>query len=220
MDSHIADAVPPLIDLPLDVHKISEGTQGPEVLAEVIDAFFDFSLFLGRPDVAGVGNDLEDPQKIQEGVIETDDAAAAFRDGGHHIVEQELFRGSVKVPEGVEQSLMEGLLFLGMGKLDIKHAAVAFDDSQGVKLSDGFPISQAAKVPPVDLNLLSRGGFEANECLPVSAPFPAFLLEIRPEDSDPAGESLFPEPLENHRGFDIGELLQEGIDHLSVGIEL
>src|SRR4030067_54283 len=77
MDSHIADAVPPLIDLSLDVHKISEGTQGPEDLAEVIYAFLDFSLFLGRPDVTGAGNDLEDPQKNQEGVIETDDAAAA-----------------------------------------------------------------------------------------------------------------------------------------------
>src|SRR4030043_19134 len=132
MDSHIAAVVPPLIDLSLDVHQIAEGTQRPEVLAEVIDAFFDFSFFLGRPDVAGAGNDLEDPQKIQEGVIETDDAAAALRDGGHHIVEQEFFGGSIKKPESIEHSRMEGLLFLGGGKLDIKHPTVCFDDSQGV----------------------------------------------------------------------------------------
>ena len=101
--------------------------------------------------MTGARNDFVYPQKIQEGVIETDDAPAAFRDGGQHIIDDDFFRGSVKEVESVEQSLMKGFLLLGVGKLDVKHAAVRFNDSQGVKLSDGFPISQGAKVTPVDL---------------------------------------------------------------------
>jgi hypothetical protein len=102
MGSHIADVIPPLIDLLLNVHKLAEGTQRPKVLAKIMDAFLYLPLLLGRPDMAGVGNNFEVPQKIQKGVIEADDTAATFRDGGQHIIEYKFFRGPVKKPEGVD----------------------------------------------------------------------------------------------------------------------
>ena len=42
------------------------------------------------------GTILKIRKKIQEGVIETDNAAAAFRDGGQHIIDDDFFRGPVK----------------------------------------------------------------------------------------------------------------------------
>jgi hypothetical protein len=114
---------------------------------------------------------------------------------------------------------MEDLLFLAMGKLDIKHPAVGFDDGQGVKFSYGCPIGQAAEVPPIDLHLLAGSGFEADEGLLASAPLMALSLEIRPDNGYPAVESLFFEPLENHWGLNVGKLFQKRINHLPVSIQ-
>src|SRR3990172_3148202 len=183
-------------------------------MTEVVDAFFDFSLFLGRPDIAGMGNDLEDPQKIQESIIEADNAAATLRDGSQHIIDNHFFRGPVKKAEGVEQSLVQCFLFLTVGKLDIKHSAVGFDNGEGVKFSSGRPIGQAAEVSPIDLTLFSGGGFKADKGLPFYTALLPFFLQVGADNSCLAVESLFLESLENHGCFDVGGLCQEAIDHL------
>jgi hypothetical protein len=127
-------------------------------------------------DIAGLRDDLPDPQEVQKSVIETDDAAASFRDGGQHVVHNDFFRGSVEERKGVDQSPVQCFLFLAVGKLDIKHPAVRFGNRQGIQFSYGRAIGQTAEVAPIDLHLLSRSGLKADEGLPVSA-FPP-LAEV------------------------------------------
>lgn len=43
MDADIGNGIAPLIDLVLHIHQIGKGSRGPEVLAYILDASFDFS---------------------------------------------------------------------------------------------------------------------------------------------------------------------------------
>jgi hypothetical protein len=82
---------------------------------------------------------------------------------------------------------MEGLLFLGVSEFPIKHPAMGFDDGQARELSGGLTVSQDPEVAPVDLELFSHRGFEAEV---VSLFLGPDLLQVIPEDGDPPGIAL------------------------------
>ena len=75
----------------------------------------------------------------------------------------QLFRGALKKAEGIEQATVEALLSLAVGKLQIEHTAMAFHHRQAVKLAVGVVIGEGAEVAPVNLALLTRGGFKTDE---------------------------------------------------------
>jgi len=64
MDSDIGDLVAPLVGLGLEVGKILEDAQRPEVVPDIVDgAFLHLPLFLGLGHIAGDGGDVEGPQE-------------------------------------------------------------------------------------------------------------------------------------------------------------
>ena len=57
MDSDIGRGVPPVIGLGLDILKILKRSERPEILADVFDHVFHFTLFMGLAFVAGERDD-------------------------------------------------------------------------------------------------------------------------------------------------------------------
>jgi len=164
MDPHIGDGIPPVNGLILDVKEILEPPQGPETVSEVVDSsFLDFSLLMGLPRMAGEGGQLKRAKKGEEGFVVADKRAISLDDSGEHIVVHQLPGCSTKEMEGIEKTAMKGLLTLGMGELEVKQAAVALDNGHAVELPFGFAVFQSAEVSPVNLKLLSRAGFKADE---------------------------------------------------------
>jgi len=164
MDPHIGDGIPPVNGLILNVNEIRETPQRPETVSDVVDgSFLDFSLLMGLPRIAGEGGQLKRAKKVEEGFVIPDERAIPFDDGGEHIVVNQLSGGSTKEMEGIEKTAMKGLLPLGMGEIEVKQAAVTLDNGHAVEFSFGLAVFQGAKVPPINLELLSGAGFKANE---------------------------------------------------------
>ena len=155
MDSHIGDGVSPVVGLGLKVEQIRERAQGPEVVPDVVDhAFFHFALFVRASGVAGPGNDGKGPEEVQEGLIEADDRSYAFGDRGQHVICDQFFWGALEKMKRIEKAAVEGLLSLGVSELQVKKAAVAFQDRQAVEIARCIPVDNGSEVPPIDLALL------------------------------------------------------------------
>ena len=164
MEPHIGDGIPPVNGLILDVKEILEPPQGPEAVSDVVDGpFLDFSLLMGLARMAGEGGQLKRAKKGEEGFVVADERAISLDNSGEHIVVHQLPGRSTKEMEGIEKTAMKGLLTLGMGELEVKQAAVALDNSHAVELPFGFAVFQSPEVSPINLKLLSRAGFKADE---------------------------------------------------------
>ncbi len=83
-------------------------------------AFFHFPFFMGTSDIAGMGDNGKRSQEGQEGLIETDEGAVPLYNGRGHIIGNQFPGGSPEKAEGMKETPMEGLLPLGMGKLEVK----------------------------------------------------------------------------------------------------
>ena len=59
--------------------------------------------------------------------VEAHQGALALQHGGEHIVVDEFPGGALEKVKGIEQTLVQGLLPLGVGKFEVEQAAVAFD---------------------------------------------------------------------------------------------
>ncbi len=141
--SEVCDLIAPLCGLGLNIVQVTKRSQGPEVVADVVDgAFLDLSLLVGLPDVAGDRHHVKRPQKIQEGLVEPHQGAVALDDGCEHVVVDQLLRASSEELEGAHQCPMQGFLPLGVGKLQGKESAMAFDDRKGIELSGSAPVGE------------------------------------------------------------------------------
>jgi hypothetical protein len=101
---------------------------------------------------------------------------------------------------------MEDLLPLAVGKLDIEHPTVRFYHRQGVELSLGRPIAERIEVPPVNLHLFTRSGFEADKGLSVFQGLIPSFLKIIPDNRDLAVKPLSLKSLKHYGGFNEGIL--------------
>ncbi len=194
MDAAIGLGVQPVPELLIDIRKIGKGPQGPEVVADVVDApFFDLAFFLGLIRMAGPGHDPEGSEKLQEGLVKADEGPLPFGDGGAHVVDYQFRTDASKEEKGVQQGLLEGLLLLGVGELPVKQPAMRFNNRQAVKLPGSLPVEQGAEVAPVHLKLFSRSRFEAD-----IGPFffRPDLVQVIPEDGGLPGIALGDQPLE------------------------
>ena len=161
--SDIGHLIAPLIGLALEIGEITKRSQGPEVIPKVMDrAFFDFPLFLGLPHMAGTGGDLERPQKRQKVVVEAHQGALALHNGGAHGVMDKFPRGALKEVKGIEETLVQGLLPLRMGKFEVEQATMPFNPGQAIEFARGVAIGEGPKVAPVDLALVAGWRFKTD----------------------------------------------------------
>jgi hypothetical protein len=217
MHPDIGHLIAPLVGLFLDIAEPGEGPQGPEIMTNEVDgAFFHLALFLRLPDVAGPGRDLQGAQELEKGVVEADQRAVPFDDGGEHVVMHQGFRGAAEKNKGIKQAAMQGFLALGMRELEIEHAAVTLDDCQAVKLARGVAVMETAEMAPVHLALFAGSRFETDEGPGLAL---AGRAQISPQDGEPAGKSLGGQPLLDHRGRDMGIDVQEAVDLVLEGAE-
>ena len=141
MDSFVRHLVSPLGGLGLEIGEVLEGSQGPEVVPDVVNgALLDLSLLMGFADIAGSGNDPQGAKEIEEGLIEPDDGPLALDDRGQHVVVDELFWTPLKKPEGVQEALVEAFLPLGEGELEGEHPAVAFHNREAGEFPCGLSL--------------------------------------------------------------------------------
>jgi len=139
--SHIRDLVSPLVGLGLDVCQIFERSQGPEVVANVVDgAFFDLSLLMSLAQVTRQWNRPEGSQKGKESIIKANEGAVSLDHCGEHIIVDQSFCRPLEKHESIEQTPVQGFLSLGMGELQVEHTAVALDECHTVELSGSIPV--------------------------------------------------------------------------------
>jgi hypothetical protein len=118
MDSHIGYLIAPLVGLGLQVREILERTQGPEVVADIVDhALLHLALFVGAMGVAGPGDNGQGAEEVQEGFVKTDKGSDSLGDGGQHIIGDQFFGCALEETEGMEKAAVEGFLSLGVGEL-------------------------------------------------------------------------------------------------------
>jgi hypothetical protein len=67
---------------------------------------------MSRPYIAGFGEDFKGCQKLQKGIIEADQAALAFDDGGGHVVKDQFFGAAAEKAKCIQQALMQAFLLL------------------------------------------------------------------------------------------------------------
>ena len=218
MNPAIGHLAEPLLHLFLHVRDIFKGPQGPKVPAHVLNRPFDFSFLIGRPNLAGPGDDFEGPQEVEERFIKPDEGALPFKDCGEHIIDEEMCRRSCEEEKRLEEALVKAGLFLAVRKIDIEHSAAGFHDHQGIKLPIGVSIRQGSKMAPVYLHLISWRRFETNEGLAFVLPA-SFLPEIVSQDGDFSIKSLSGNLLQDYRGADKGVFLKKLIDKVVIKVQ-
>jgi len=209
-----------VVGLGLKIEEVREGTQGPEVVPDVVDdAFFHFALFMRASGVARSGDNGEGAEEVQEGFIETDKGSHALGDCGQHVICDKFFWGALEETKRIEKAAVEGLLSLGVGELQVKKAAVAFQDGQAVELARCIPIDNRSEVAPIDLALLPWGRLKADEGF--------FVFEVASkgvqivfEDGHPSIKAQWSDPLKDHRGGGLCVDLQEPLDFFFERVQL
>ena len=190
VDSDIGHLVAPLVGLGLEIGEVPEGSQRPEVVPDVVDsAFLYLPLFLGLGDIAGDGGDVEGPQKLQKVLVETHQRALPLQDRREHVVMDEFFGGALEKMKGMQETAVQGVLPLRVGKLQIEQAAMTFNHGQAVEFALGVAIGQGAEMPPVGLALHARCGFEADDGLPLFGGV-SHALQVIPHNGDTTLKAL------------------------------
>ena len=82
--------------------------------------FSHLPLFLRLGHVAGNGGDVQRPQKLQKVLVEAHQGTLPLDDSGEHVVMDEFFGSALEKVEGIQETAMQGLLPLRVGKLQIQ----------------------------------------------------------------------------------------------------
>lgn len=217
MNAHIGNFIAPPIGLMLQIIEILGRSKRPEVLFNIAyTSSFDLAFFMGSTHMAGLGDDMKGAQEIQEGIVESNQRPIPLDDGSKHVVGDDLFGGSPKEAECIDKTLVDTCLILAVGKLQIQHPAVAFADGHAIDFSADIAIAEAPKLSPVDLELLTRLGFETNIC---PWGFGPNGFEMFVEDALFAAVSGFEQLLTDDLDTEFGILLEQGIDTVPKGIQ-
>src|SRR5947209_6404020 len=103
----IGNFLQPLSRLSIDVREIGEGTQRPEVLANITDGAFDLAFFPGRPNVTGSRYETAFARKSEEARIEANQIAVVLGDSRGQIVEPDFAAHSAEVLKSVDVAACE-----------------------------------------------------------------------------------------------------------------
>jgi hypothetical protein len=149
--------IPPVVGLGLEIFEVVEGSQGQEVVPDIVDGtLFHFAFLMGLADVAGPGDNPEGTKEFQKPLVEAHKRSLPLHHSGAHVVMDELAWGSLKKEKSMEKAAVKGLLSLRVGELQIEQAAVALNDRQAVELALGITVDNGAEMAPIDLALLPR----------------------------------------------------------------
>ena len=218
MDSDIGDLVAPLVGLGLEIGAISESAQRPEVVPDRVDgAFLHLPLFLGLGHIAGDGSNLEGPQKRQKVLVESYQGPLPLQDRGEHVVMDEFLRGALEKVKGIEETAVQGVLPLRVGKLQIQQTAMTFNHREAVEFALGVAIGHGAEMAPVDLALDTGCGCEADEWALLLGGW-AHAGEVLPHNGNATREALLLETLTEHDRRDLGVELQQAGDRVLEGL--
>ena len=131
----------------------------------------------------------------------------------------EFFGGALEKVKGIEETAVQGVLPLRVGKLQIQQTAMTLDHCQAIEFTRRGAIGHGAEMAPVDLALDAWGGFETDAW--------ALLLrgraqagEVLPHNGEPTCEALLGQALPQHDGRDLGIALQHTRDRLFEGLKL
>jgi hypothetical protein len=160
VDAFIGNLFQPLPNLRVDIRKIHEGAQRPEVFPKVPHTVFNFAFFPACRLVAGFRVKPHLTGKCQEPGIESNNPAIMFRYGSSQVVVQTLSGSAAHELKGMNVAADKGLKTLAVSKLDIKSAAVAFNAAKGVEFALVPLIIDRAKMTPVDLKAIAGAGFD------------------------------------------------------------
>ena len=105
--------VPPVIRLNLNIGKIPERSQGPEVVPDVVNgSLFHLALLMGLRHIAGYRDNCKGHEKGKECLVEANQRPLSFYDRGEHVIVNQLPWGPVEKPKGIEQATVQCLLSL------------------------------------------------------------------------------------------------------------
>ena len=108
--------------------------------------------------IAGARKEAVFAGKGEKARKKADQAAIVFGDGSGQIVIGDLARDATQRGERVHVTADEGLEALAVSELQIQHAAVRFDQGEGIELALVAGVIERAEVPPIDFEALAGGG--------------------------------------------------------------
>jgi len=153
----------PLACLAIHVVKIGELTQWPEVLAEVTDGAFDFSLFPSTRRIAGSRVETVLAREAEKARKKTDQLAIMFCDRGGKVVIDDLAGDTTQRSERVDVTANESFKTLAMRELDVEHTAMRIDQREGVEFALITGIIERAEVSPVHFKAFAGKRLHAYE---------------------------------------------------------
>jgi hypothetical protein len=115
----------------------------------------------------------------------------------------EFFGGALEKVKGVEETAVQRVLPLRVGKLQIEQAAMTFDHRQAVEFARRRAIGHRAAMAPVDLTLDARVGCKTDK-RPLLCGSWTHTGEVRPHNGQATREALLGEALTQHDGRDLG----------------
>src|ERR1700687_3203333 len=104
--------------------EIGELTQRPEVLAEITDGAFDFSLLPATRRIAGSRVETVLTCEAEKARKKTDQLAIMFCDRGGKVVIDDLAGDTTQHSECMNVTANEGFKTLAMRELDVEHPAM------------------------------------------------------------------------------------------------
>src|ERR1041385_7097458 len=190
----VGDFVQPLAHLAVHVRQIGERAPRAEVAPKISDSAFDLSLFPGRRYVTGTREEAIFTSESQEARMESNQVAIVLSHGGCKIVVPKLASDAGHLREGMQVATHESFEALTMGELDVKLAAVAFHQAEGVKLAQCAAIIQCAEVAPIDIEAVAGRRLHADIGSPGGCAF-AQRAHVILHDGHAAIETLRAQPL-------------------------
>ena len=113
--------VPPLIGLPLQILEVVKGPEREKIVPDVMDgALFHFSFFVGTSDIAGIGDNGKGSKELQKRFIVAYEGPVPFDNGRNHIIGDQFFGCAPEKSKSVEETPMQGLLSLRVGKFQVE----------------------------------------------------------------------------------------------------
>jgi hypothetical protein len=148
--------VPPVIGLLLKVSEVVKRPQREKVVPDVMDgALFHLPFFMRASDIAGIRDNGKRTKKRQKGLIEAYERPVTFYNSCEHIIGNQLSGGSLKESESVEETPMQGLLPLRVGKFQVKQPTIGFNNRHTIKSSFCIAVWNGTEVSPVNLALMT-----------------------------------------------------------------
>ena len=218
MQSLVGYFIQPLTGLTIDIGKITEAAQRPEVLANIPDAPFHLSFFPTRRGITYPGENLKLVSKGQETWIEANDSAVPLGNYGQHIIVQTFPRGSLHEPEGMKMAANEGSQFLAVGELEIEPPAVTFHAAKGIESPFVTLVVDPPEMPPINLETIPWVRFHP-DIRPGRVESSPYGPDVVIQDGSLAGVSQRLYPLSNHGSTGFGILVEQLPDDLPVRIQ-